>query len=124
MTVLPSCGLCSCNLLAETNYFNLGAVLLSYLFFDLQKESSPGIEPRTVFRDCGHCFCYLLFEANNFDLGAIFLSYLGSELQELLSPGIELRIHSRSFNPPIFSFLSQVKSIPSFVQIGLYLLEL
>jgi hypothetical protein len=44
------CGLSSCNLLAETNNFVLYAVLLSCLFSELQKPSSPGLEPRTVLR--------------------------------------------------------------------------
>jgi hypothetical protein len=33
--------LCSCNFLAETNNFGLGAVLLSYLVSELQEPPSP-----------------------------------------------------------------------------------
>jgi hypothetical protein len=45
---------------------DLGAVLLPRLVSELQKTSSSGIEPRTVFRDSGLCFCNLLFDTNNF----------------------------------------------------------
>jgi hypothetical protein len=48
--VFRGCGLCSCNLLAETNNFGLGAVLLSCLVSELQEPSSPGLELRTLFR--------------------------------------------------------------------------
>jgi hypothetical protein len=44
-----SCGLCFCNLLTETNNFSLRADLLSCLVSKLQKPSSLGLEPRTVF---------------------------------------------------------------------------
>jgi hypothetical protein len=43
------CDLSSCNLLAETNNSVLCAVLLSCLASEIQKPSSPGLEPRTVF---------------------------------------------------------------------------
>jgi hypothetical protein len=43
-----ACYLSSCNLLAETNKFCLGAVL-SCLVSELQKPSSSGLESRTVF---------------------------------------------------------------------------
>jgi hypothetical protein len=43
------CNLSSCNLLADTNKFCQGSVLLSRLFSDPQKPSSSGLEPRTVF---------------------------------------------------------------------------
>jgi hypothetical protein len=84
-------GLCSCNILAEINNFGLGAVILSCLVSELQKTSSPGIEPRTVFQGFDLCFCNLLFETNNFCLGAVLLSCLVSELQEPPSPRIKLR---------------------------------
>jgi hypothetical protein len=41
---------CSCNLLAETNHFGLGAVLLLCLVSELQKLLSQGLEPRALFR--------------------------------------------------------------------------
>jgi hypothetical protein len=47
-TVLGDCGLCSCNLLFETNNFAPGAVLLSYLVSEIQEPPSPGIEIRTL----------------------------------------------------------------------------
>jgi hypothetical protein len=49
-TIFMGCGLCSCNLVFETNNFGLGAVLLSRLVSELQETSSSGLEPRTVFR--------------------------------------------------------------------------
>jgi hypothetical protein len=41
--------LSSCNLLAETINFGLGAILLSSLVSELQKQLSPGIELRILF---------------------------------------------------------------------------
>jgi hypothetical protein len=49
------CNLCSCNLPAETNNFVLGSLLLSCLITELQKPSSPGLDPRTDFRVYGLC---------------------------------------------------------------------
>jgi hypothetical protein len=43
-------GLCSCDLLAKTNNFGLGAVLLSCLVSELQEPLSPRIELRTLFQ--------------------------------------------------------------------------
>jgi hypothetical protein len=43
------CDLSSCNLLAETNKFCLGAFFFSCFVYGLQKSSSSGFEPRTVF---------------------------------------------------------------------------
>jgi hypothetical protein len=40
----------SCNLLAKKKKFCLGAVILSCLVSELQKPSSSGFEPRTVFQ--------------------------------------------------------------------------
>jgi hypothetical protein len=118
-------GFCFCNLLFETKNFGLGAVLVLCLVSEVQKPSSPGIEPRTVFGDgCGPYFCNLLFETNNFGLGSVLLSCLVSELQEPPSPGIELRTLFRSFYLPEFSSCSQEISMPSLVQIGFSLLEL
>jgi hypothetical protein len=91
------CDLSSCNLPAETNNFVLCTVLLSSLVSELLKLSSPGIEPKTVYRDCGLCYCNLLFETNNFGLGAVLLSCLVFELQEPPSPGTELRTHFTEF---------------------------
>jgi hypothetical protein len=48
-------GLCSRNLVAETNTFGVGTVLLSCLVSELQEPSSLGLEPRNYpdlgFRD-------------------------------------------------------------------------
>jgi hypothetical protein len=60
------CGVCFYNFLFETKNFVLGADLPSYLVSELQKNSSLGIEPRTIFRSSSLCFCHLLFETNNF----------------------------------------------------------
>jgi hypothetical protein len=81
---------CSCNLLAETNTFGIGAILQSCLVSELQKPSSPGLGPRTViFRDCGLCSCNIPAETNNFGLGAVLLSCLVSEIQKPSSPGLK-----------------------------------
>jgi hypothetical protein len=50
VTVFWGCGLCSCNLLAESNNFSLGAVLLLCLVSELQELPSPGLEFRTLFQ--------------------------------------------------------------------------
>jgi hypothetical protein len=84
-------GLCSCNLLAEANEFGLGGVLLSCLVSEIQKTSSLGIEPRTVFHGCCLCFCNLPFEINEFGLGTVLLSGLVTEIQKTSSTGIEPR---------------------------------
>jgi hypothetical protein len=34
----------------KTNKFDHGAILLSSLVFELQKSSSPGLDPRTLFQ--------------------------------------------------------------------------
>jgi hypothetical protein len=49
-TVSRDCGLCPCNLLAETNNPGLGAGVLSSLFPELQVPPSPGLEPRIFLR--------------------------------------------------------------------------
>jgi hypothetical protein len=74
----------------RTHNFGLGAAFLSCLVSELQKPSSPGIEPGTVFWSCGVCFCNLLVQTNNFDHGTVLLSCLVSELQKPSSSGIEL----------------------------------
>jgi hypothetical protein len=78
----PEFGLCSCNLLAETNNSDLGAILLSCLVSELQKPSLPGLEPGTVLLGCGLCPCYLLTKTNNFGLGVILLSCKNNLHQE------------------------------------------
>jgi hypothetical protein len=90
-TVFRGCGLCSRNLLAETNNFGLDTVLLLCLVSELQKPPSPGIELRTVFRGCGLYSCNLLSEINKFGLGAVLLSCLVYKLQKPSSSGIELK---------------------------------
>jgi hypothetical protein len=51
------CGLCSFNLLFESNNFGLGAILLSCLVSKLQETPSPGLE--------------LMTNIQNFDLSEI-----------------------------------------------------
>jgi hypothetical protein len=85
------CDPSSCNIVDETNNFVLCAVLLSFLVSELQKPTSPRIEPRTFCRGCGPHFCNLLFETNSFGLDAVLLSCLVSELQKPSSSGIELK---------------------------------
>jgi hypothetical protein len=67
----------SCNLLAETNNFVLWTVLLSWLVSELQKPSSSGLEPRTVFRFCCHCF-YNLKQLWSWQ-SSVFLSFQDTE---------------------------------------------
>jgi hypothetical protein len=79
-----SCPL-SCNLNVEANNFEPGAILLSWLYFQQQKLSSPEIEPRTVLnRSSGLCLCNLIFETNNSGLGAFLMFCLLSEPQKNL----------------------------------------
>jgi hypothetical protein len=67
-----------------------GAVLLSCSGTDLQKPSSPGLEPRTDFRVFYFCSCNLPAEANNPGLGTVVLLCLVSELKNS-SSGLEPR---------------------------------
>jgi hypothetical protein len=100
------CDLSSCNLLAETNNFVLCAVI-SCLVFELQKPSSPGIEPMTLLWGCE----LLLFfpRGNNFDLGAVLLSCVVSELHTSSSQGIEPRTVFRGCGLlPVNSSLKQI----------------
>jgi hypothetical protein len=106
------CDISSCSLVGINN-FVLCAILLSCFVSELQKPSSPGLEPRTVFRGCG---CNLLVETNKFGLGAL-LSSLVSELQDPLSLGLELKILFRSFDHSVFSSWTQGISMLSLVQI-------
>jgi hypothetical protein len=90
------CDLSRCNLLAKTNNFVLGAVLLSCLVSELQKPSSPGLEPRTVFGVVAVVSVisssYLIFvEVNNFVLCDVLLSCTDSKIQKPTSPGLEPR---------------------------------
>jgi hypothetical protein len=67
------------------------AFFLSCSFSEVQKLSSSGLEPRTVFRRCGLYSCNLLFETNNFVICPVLLPYLFSKVQKPFSPGIEPR---------------------------------
>jgi hypothetical protein len=90
-TDFRGCGLCSCNLPADTNNFGIDAVLLPCLVSELHKPSSPGLKPRTDFRGCGLFSCNLPAKTNHFRLSAVLLSCLVFELQKSSSPGIEPR---------------------------------
>jgi hypothetical protein len=85
------CELNSWSLLAEKNKCWLGAILLSYLFSELQKTSSSRLELRTVFRRRSRYSCNLLAERNNFGLRFVILLCSFSEQQKLSSPGVEPR---------------------------------
>jgi hypothetical protein len=76
------CDLSPCNLLVKTNNFGLCTVLLSCLISELQKPSSPGLEPRAVFRGFDRYCFNLLVEMNIFGLGDVLLSYLVSKIQK------------------------------------------
>jgi hypothetical protein len=54
----------------------LSTVLLFCSVTELQKPSSPGLEPRTDFCDCFLFSNYLPAQTNNFGLGTILLSCL------------------------------------------------
>jgi hypothetical protein len=58
------------------------------LVTDLQKISSPGLEPKEDFRVYFLCSHNLPDEANNFGLRAVLLSCLVSELKKPSSPGL------------------------------------
>jgi hypothetical protein len=46
--VFQACDFCTSYVLAERNNFGVGAVFLSRLVSNLQKQTSPGLEPRTL----------------------------------------------------------------------------
>jgi hypothetical protein len=98
----------SCNLLAVRINSGLDTNLLLCLVSKLNKLSSLGLEPRTVFWCCGLCSCNLYTERNKFGLGTILLSCLVSKLQKHPSPGLEPRILFWSFG---FSKISSFQSI-------------
>jgi hypothetical protein len=104
--------------------FYLGADLLSCVVSELQKPSSPELEPRTDFHGCDLCSCNLLAETNNFGLGAVLLSCLDSELQEPLSPRLELSTVFWSFDLSKTSSWFQVITVSGLVQIGVSVLKL
>jgi hypothetical protein len=62
------------SLLAEITNFGLIAVFLLCLVSELQKQSSPGLEPMISFWGSGLRLCNLLFESNNLGLAAVLLS--------------------------------------------------
>jgi hypothetical protein len=117
------CDLCSCNLIADTNSFCLGAILLSCLVSKLQKHFHRDSNPGQIFRVCGLYSYNLIAETNNFGLGTVLLSCSVSELQEPASPGLELITLFRRFNLCKISSCSQGVSMPSLVKIGISVLE-
>jgi hypothetical protein len=60
MTDSRDCGPCFCNLHFETCNSGLRAVLLSWLVSELQKSSSPGLEPHDDFPGFRPLFLYSL----------------------------------------------------------------
>jgi hypothetical protein len=69
ITVSRVSGLCSSNLLTESNIFDLGYFLLFYSISEPQKPSSLELKNGTRFWGSGLRRCNLLFERNNFRLG-------------------------------------------------------
>jgi hypothetical protein len=63
-TFFRCCGLCSCNLLFETNNFGLGAVLLSCSVSELQERHHQDSNP-------GHFFGIYIFPKSLRDLNAL-----------------------------------------------------
>jgi hypothetical protein len=99
------CDPSSCNLLAETNNFVLCAALISCLISQLQKPSSPELEPRTIFQGCG-CSCNFLVETNDLALATFFC----------LAQFPRYRNHPHRFSNPIYVFgvLNFPKSLTGF----------
>jgi hypothetical protein len=85
--IFRCCSLCTCNVLAESNNFGPGPVILAS---ELRKPSSV-IELRTVLGVCYLSLLYFLFEAHNICLCAVVLSCFVFELQKIFSRGIEPR---------------------------------
>jgi hypothetical protein len=124
-TDFSGCGLCFCNPSAETNNFDLGALLSSCLISELQKPSSPELERRPYFLGCTFVLVTSSsFETNCFGLGAFLLSCSVSELQEPPSPGFELRTIFLNFDLSKISSWSQGISVQNLVQIDISVLEL
>jgi hypothetical protein len=66
-----SYGICFCNLLFETNNFDLGAVLPPCLVSELQEARSPGFELRTIFPEFwSFCILFLVSRNNRAKFGA------------------------------------------------------
>jgi hypothetical protein len=99
--------------------FGLGAVLISCLVSKLQKPSSPGLEPMTLFRDCGPLSCNIPAKTNNFGFRAVRLLCLVSELQEPPSPGLESSTLFGCFDLSKISYWFLEISVPSLRQIVL-----
>jgi hypothetical protein len=119
-----SCGLCFFNLLAGTNNFGLGAILLSCLVSEQQKTFLLGMAFKTVFRGYGLCFCNLLTETKKFKLCAILLQSLVSETQCLHLRKSKTRHFLQSFDPRMFSSRYQGISMPILTNTGSFLLDL
>jgi hypothetical protein len=85
------------------------------LFSELQKSSSSGIEPRTVFRDCNLCSSNIPAETNNFCLGAALISCKFSKLQKTSSMGMEHRAGIRGSGLCFRNLLFETKNFGFFV---------
>jgi hypothetical protein len=93
----------------KTSNFGFSAVLLSCFVSELQKPSSPRLEPRTDFRGCDLCSCNLVAKANNFDLGAVLISFLVTELQKS-SSGLEPSTVFRRCGPCSYNLLGETNN--------------
>jgi hypothetical protein len=67
----------------------LSTVLVSCLVTNLQKPSSPELEPGTDFRDYFLRSCNLPANTSTFGLVAVLLSCFVSEVNERSSPGLK-----------------------------------
>jgi hypothetical protein len=91
--------LSSCKILAETNNNVLCAVFLLPLVSELQKVSSPGLEPRT---DLGAVIFFPVTSSSkkiSVAIRAVLLSSLVTQLQEQPSPGFEQKTFSEVLTP-------------------------
>jgi hypothetical protein len=84
-----------CIFLAPKTYYRpiigLVTVLLSRLFSELWKPSSPWLKPGKNFRGRGLCSCNTLTKTNNYGFGTGLPSCLLSERQKTFSPGLKPR---------------------------------
>jgi hypothetical protein len=81
--LLPAFPQCYCQEIREILQClqKLSAVLISCLVIEIQKTSSPGLEPKRDNRDYFLCCCNLSTEISDFCLGIVLLSCLISELK-------------------------------------------
>jgi hypothetical protein len=84
---------------AAKQNFGLGTVLLPFLVPELQKPSSPVLEPRSVFRSFSLCFGSLFAQINNFGLRAVFSIVLSIRFTETIFTGTRTYVRFSGFWP-------------------------